>query len=332
MGMNIEYVPGTSLNESYFVATELNDAGEVKDRVAVRATQIVPVALQAEAEENKAPEGADSEDFVEHFKKMCTDIETFKKVAYAVATNNAAIVATAADKGDGPTWATEDRPSVKAESQPEAAVETGYTPEKVERDGSSEVGKLFGKLPKKSVADVERALDLQSKVQALTEALRAKAEELEGVKGELEGKKKEGEVEEAMEYLADLGVVEDAKDREQYKKMLSALPEAAIGVVEKLLKDIVDIVSEDDDDEAPRPPKPPAAAPKPPAPPKKEGGPMGPPMGAKANILTASLEDEEATSVSSDSWSGARSLANLWGQKQKVDDLKRAQLLPKSRG
>jgi hypothetical protein len=336
--MSIEYVPGASLNESYFVATELDDAGAVKDRVAVRASQIVPPALRTEAEENKA--AVDSEDFVEEFKKTCKTLDAFKRVAFNVASNNAAIVATAADKGDGPTWATEDRPTVKAESQPEAAVEGNYSPEKVERDGTSDVSKLFGQLPKKSVADAERALDMQSKVQALTEALQAKSAELEGVKSELDNKKKEGELEDVMKSLTDLGLVEDAKDREQYTKMLGSLPEAAVGVIEKLLKDIVDVVEEegdDDDDGAPRPPK--SMAPKPPAPPKKEapaGPPMGakaPPFGAKANILTASLEDEEdGASVASDSWTGARSLANLWGQKQHQDDLKTAKLLQKPRG
>jgi hypothetical protein len=88
--------------------------------------------------------------------------------------------------------------------------------------------------------------------------------------------KKAGEADKVVKLLSDIGVIEDDKDKETYAKKLSGLDEKAMGIVESLLKDVLEACG----DEEPSMGAPKTGAPKSAAP--MGGGPK-PPFGGGTN-------------------------------------------------
>jgi len=335
MALKIRYEAGDNLANSYFIASE-----EGKEDVAVRASHIVHPNLQKKAEDGKL--AVTENEYIERFQKLCSDLDSFQRVALEIASNHAVQAAA----HDQPTYATEPVKPQKAQAEPEVAAEQQYVEKAKDKGGDGSVRKYFAGLPAKSVGDPVRAVDVHSseetavdsakeevkpeaqpeaktdevvapvaakKVEvkaeetpaaapaetsnekALMDELAKVAAENEDLKGQLAGKAKEGEVSQVLELLTDIGLVEDEKDKEKYKKQLMGLNEPAIGVLETILKDVADCVGDMDGDKGPKAPKPPSApgaAPKPPAGPPKGGMP---PMGFEKKESIDALGNIPAT-------------------------------------
>jgi len=292
---------GETLEKTYFVATDEEDNKEV-----VRASRVLDPKLHRVANEDNDDEKpkleVQPEDFIAKFEKMCPDLESFKKLAYSMALENEGVTVKAAKEGDAPVMSTEDPDKVKVAAEPTVAAESQYVADEVKSESAPAVRKYYGKLPGKTSGSPEIALDLQSKLQAVEDQLKsvtAEKEQLEkdkdGLKKENEGMKKAGEAEKVLKLLADLGVAEDAKDKDAYTKKLAGLPEQAMGVLESILKDV--LAAEGGAEMKPRAPM---GGPKPPmggmggAPKKPE---VESPLDSRANVIHASYEDGYGTGI-----------------------------------
>jgi hypothetical protein len=311
---------GPTLEKTYFVATD-----EKGDKAVVRASKVLDPKLHTVAnEDNNATTPkleVQPENFIEKFEKMCPDLESFKKLAYSMAIENEGVGVKAAKESDAPVMSTEDPEKVKVEKEPTVAAEAQYVADEVKTESSPAVRKFFGKLPGKASGSPEIALDLQSKLQAVEEQLKAVTAEkedvekkLDGVQKENEGMKKAGGAEKVLKLLADLGVAEDAKDKDAYTKKLSSLPEQAMGVLESILKDVL---AADGGGEV-KPKAPFGGAPKPPmggiggAPKKPEG--LESPLDSRANVIHASFDDA--------GWgAGVADTAALWLKADRAKEL-----------
>ena len=298
---------GPTLEKTYFVATD-----EKGNKAVIRASRVLSPELHKVANEDdnsaKPKLEVQPENFIEKFEKMCADLESFKKLAYSMAIENEGVAVKAAKEGDAPVMSTEDFEKVKPEGEPTVAAEAQYSVDDAKTESAPATRKFFGRLPGKAVGSPEIALDLQSKVQALEEQLKtvtAEKEELakekDGLKQENDGMKKAGEAEKVLKLLAELGVAEDAKDKEAYTKKLAGLPEQAMGVLEGILKDVLGA------DGGEMKPKAPPMGAKPPM--GGIGGPKKPetesPLDSRANVIHASLEEVGVGS-------GAQDISNLW--------------------
>jgi hypothetical protein len=200
---------------------------------------------------------------------------------------------------------TEDTDTLKVDDQPVVAAETQFTADENKTQGGSEVPKYFGRLPKQTTGDPQIALDLQSTIHALEEQLKivqAEAEkakdEAADAKGKLETKEKEGEADSVLDLLSDLEIIEDAKDREQYKAKLGKVPAAAMQVLEEILKDVAATGEGGKSGGGPKKPAAPASKPggMPPkgGPAAKDGGPV---FSSAENVVRASLVPDMDTTT-----------------------------------
>jgi hypothetical protein len=309
---------GETLEKTYFVATD-----EEGNKEVVRASRVLDPKLHKVANEDSNDEKpkleVQPEDFIEKFEKMCPDLASFKKLAYSMAIENEGVAVKAAKEGDAPVMSTEDAEKVKVGAEPTVAAESQYVADEVKTESAPAVRKYFGKLPGKVSGSPEIALDFQSKLQAVEEQLKAitaEKEELEKEKGDLkkenEGMKKAGEAEKVLKLLADLGVAEDAKDKDAYTKKLSSLTEQAMGVLESILKDVLGAESGGGAVK----PKAPMGAPKPPMG-GMGGAPKKPdvesPLDSRANVIHASYEDGFG--------SGIADTAALWLKADRAKEL-----------
>jgi hypothetical protein len=296
MSLKIQYVPGESLDKSYFVATD-----EKGNEGVARASNVLPKRLHATASANKLK--MEPEDYTKELAKVATTVEEFLKVTATMAASGQTLTVTA-KAGDEPVNAVEDTPKSKGQDQPVFSAESPLLPPQKEKGGDGEVKQYFAKLPAKSVPDPAWAVDVNSRLQALAEELKKKDDEIAGLKGKLDGKEKEHELDEVLDLLKGMGVTADP-----LKKDLQGLDAKAIGVLEKVLRE----VNKGKKDKAPGAP-PPAGGP-PPFPPKKEDGDAGgglfPPKKAsedirsEANITSVTLQDIIGDDISR--------LSELWG-------------------
>lgn len=300
MSIKIKYVPGKTLATCYFVANEIDENGKEnteKEPAVIRATHLLDPKLHTQANDDNDPNSAATpvqpEQIVEELSKAADDLDTFKQVAYNMAANiaQASIAVKAAD--EGPSSATEPVDQVKIADKPEVAAEAQFNADETPTESGSEVPKYFGRLPKRTPAAPQLSLDLQSQIQALTEQVKVLGEEKEKVEGErdeakdkLDSKVKEGEADKVIELLADIGIIEDDKDREGYKKKLTGLSEAQLGVFEAILKDVLEVSGEG---AAPKKPVGPTA---PKMPGKAPEAPKGPVFSSEDNVFHASLAEE----------------------------------------
>jgi len=315
---------GTTVDKSYFVAED-----SLGQKAAVRASQILDTKLHTLANEDsndaKPKLEVQPEDFIKKFERLCPDLESFKKLAYAMATENEAVTVTAAKESDSPVVSTEPLEKVKVDSEPIVAAEEPLVADKLKSESAPETRKYFGRLPGKVAGKPEIALDLQSTLKATQEQLNAVLAENEELKKENDGMKKAGEADKVVKLLSDIGVVEDDKDKETYAKKLSGLDEKAMGVLESILKDVMEACG----DEEPSMGAPKTGAPKPvapmgggPKPPMMGGGPKPPtapkalePLDSRANIVHASYD------VDGGMGSSVSGLADLWAKADRIKEL-----------
>lgn len=287
MSLAIEFIPGQTLDKCYFVGTE----GDKK--AAIRATRLLDPKFHTLANEDTDKDdpkvAVQPQDILKELEENADDLETFKTVAFNMAANIAhkgnGLDKKAAE--DGPVQATEPMDKLKIEDKPDVAAEKQFSADATPTEGSPQVGKYYARLPKKAVGDPEVALDLQSTIQVLQEQIKVLNEDKEKVEGErdeakgkLDSKVKEGATDTVVELLSDVGVVEDIKDKEVYKKKLVGLDERALGVIESIVKDILEVVE---------------AKPKVPAGPPKEplkGPPKAPTFTSTENVLHANLQED----------------------------------------
>ena len=314
MSIKVTYEAGETLDKCYFIAA--NEAGE---KLPIRATHILDSKLHKVANEDTDDKEPKLEiqptHFVQKFEALCPDLETFKKVAFAMALGEGnGVEVKAAKESDAPTMATEPMEKVKSEKEPIVAAEETVVADKVPTESAPEIRKYYGRLPGKASGKPEIALDLQSKLQATEGQLKAIMAENDELKKENEGMKKAGEAEKVLKLLSELGVAEDAKDKEAYTKKLSGLPEQAMGVLEGILKDVVEACKEDGGKEKPKAPF--GGAPKPAMgggmPPKKPEG-HEPPLDSRANVIHANYSESGMSSVSD--------FANLWMKDNRSQEL-----------
>lgn len=301
MPIKIKYVPGKTLDTCYFVANEIDKEGKEsteKEPAVIRATHLLDPKLHTQANDDNDPNSPTTpvqpEQIVEELSKTADDLDTFKQVAFEMAANNAQASISVKAGDEGPAMAHEPVDKVKVEDQPDVAAEAQYNADETPTEGGSEVPKYYGRLPKKTPAAPQIALDLQSKVQALEEQVKVLGEEKEkaekerdDAKDKLDSKVKEGEADKVLELLADIGIAEDDKDREGYKKKLSGLNESQLGVFEGILKDVLEVVGD-----GAAPAKKPAAPAAPKAPGKAPEPPKGPVFSSEDNVFHASLNEE----------------------------------------
>ncbi len=319
----IAYDQGDSLEESFFVGKEeLTDAEKAelqkegkaaKEPVVVRATYILHphfvsavkrIASSDATDEDKKKQLAElavqPEQYVEHLKQACTDLESFRTLAMGIAeTHRKGLEVTAAGgspTAKAPTYATEPQDKIKVGDEPTVAAESAYVPDKgPSLESAPAVRSYFARLPSKGLGEYEMALDMSSSNVAVREALKQEQVKTAALEDQLKKRAKEDEMAEVLDLLTEVGVVEDVKDREKYSKDLAGLDERALGVIEKLLKDVRSA-----GEPGKKKPAEPSGAPKPPAaggakPPEtpKMGAPAGlPAMSSQANLFQASMPDE----------------------------------------
>jgi len=326
VALKIEYVQGTSIDRCYFVASDGSKdkkTGELRRKV-IRASRLLRPELHAQANEDTDDANpkvdVQPEQIIEEISKTAQTLEDFETVAFAMAASlNESIGAKAAVE-DEPAMATEPVKPVKVGDKPEVAAEAQYAEGKVPTEGGSKVSQYYGRLPKKAPGSPEIALDLQSRVAALEGMVKKTAEERDSEKNradeaekKLDEGKKEKESGDALSLLADLGVVEDDKDRESYGKRIAKLGSEGIAELTRILKDVVAACE-----------KKPAGAPK--GAPKAPGAGPGekpPVMSSVDNLVHASVNDDGRLPVND----AARiaEISNLWILEDKK---KEAALLP----
>lgn len=311
---------GETVEKTYFVAEDSQGG-----KAAVRASQILDTKLHTLAnednDETKPKMELQPEDFIKKFEKLCPDLETFKKLAYTMAVENEAVTVTAAKESDAPVVSTEPLEKVKVDKEPTVAAEEPLVADELKSESAPETRKYFGRLPGKVTGKPEIALDLQSTLKATQEQLNAVLAENEELKKENDGMKKAGEADKVVKLLSDLGVIEDDKDKETYSKKLSGLDEKAMGIVESLLKEVLEACGDEEPSMgapktgAPKPaapmgggPKPPmGGAPKPPSAPKALE-----PLDSRANIVHASYDVNSGITAD---------LGTLWAQVDRIKEL-----------
>lgn len=231
MGLTWQYKDGDTLDQSFVVATD--EKGEY--RVA-RATHVLPQSLHKAASANRLTVGP--EYFIDYLKMLCHDLDSFESVVAKLASGDQVIEVSAA-KGDAPVSATEPVSVPKHQDKPEVSTESPLTLEPKGKGGSREVAQYYSGLVGHKDSGPEQAVDVQSadkdaKIQALSEEVQKKDEEISGLKGEIDSKKKDDELKEIVDVLQAQKV--DAKEIDKIKKDLSGLPEKAIGAIEHILR------------------------------------------------------------------------------------------------
>lgn len=306
-----KYVPGKSLDECYFYASD----DKTKEEFAVMASDVVSSAIVQlagqETTDKKLP--VQPEEYLDFFVKASNSLGEFKNQVYAMAMKNQAGVKVTAAEEDQPVWATEPQTPIKAQAEPQVAAEAGLTAQSKEGGrAKSPVKQFFNKLPGDVSDKPEWGQDFQSSAVAQENAalkgqLVTQAEELDMAKKELTDTKKDHELNELKEALTDAGVVKKPQDWEKYSKMFKDLDEKALGVIETLVHDMAKAKGEGD---AGEPPKYPA---KKPAAPGAGAGDGMPPVQSSGNIIVQQLPSE------ADYGNSNQALANMWfehGQKQ----------------
>jgi len=229
MAISIKYVAGKTLDDSFFVAAD-DKGGEC----VARASHVVPQSLQTLASANKL--SVEPEFFIDKLTKTCSDLGSFEKLVVAMATGEETIKIGAAEDC-APVVATEPVPEPKVESKPVVAAESQFTVESKGKGGDRSVAKLYNRLPGAKDEGPEMAVDVQSsidaRIQALSEELKKKDDEIAGLTKKIGDKEKEDELEEVVGILQEKKV--DPKEIESIKKDLMGLPEKAIGAIERIL-------------------------------------------------------------------------------------------------
>ena len=244
----IKYVDGPTINNCYFVGIQKTASGE-ENKWPVRASWLLDPKLHAIANADDDKESpkleVQPEDVIAEISKTATDLESFKATTarMAVAIHGAEGVAVKATE-EGPVWSVEDQEKGKVTKEPVVSMEGGSLSEgKVPTTGGSKVASFYARLPKKSIGAPQIALDMQSKVTALEEQLKVVQAEKEAVEKERDDAKQEagtmkksGESDAVLKLLEKMGIVEDDKDKEEFKGKLSKLDSSALKVLEEILK------------------------------------------------------------------------------------------------
>jgi len=299
VGFEIKYVEGPTINESYFVGIETTASGE-EQKWAVRASWMLDSKLHAaaNADDNKESPKLEiqPEHVIEEISKTAKDLESFKTTtaSMAVALHGVAGVTVKAAE-EGPVWSVEDQEKGKVAKEPVVSLESGLSDGKVQTVGGSKVAGFYGRLPKKSIGAPQISLDLQSKVVALEGQLKEAADKIAEVEKERDDAKQEAGTikksvnsEGVLKILEKLGVAEDEKDKESWKAKLGKLDDAALKVVEEILKEVD---GGKKGGGAPAAPKKPEGFGGPPKPPSKPGGPEGI-FSSEENVVQGSLSTE----------------------------------------
>ena len=304
MGLKIEYVEGPTINECYFVGIEKTAAGE-EQKWAVRASWMLDPKLHAAAntdDDKDAPKlEVQPEQIIEEISKTATDLESFKTTTaqMAVAIHEAEGVSVTATE-EGPVWSVEDQEKGKVAKEPVVSMESGLSDGKVEMVGGSKVAGFYGRLPKKSIGAPQIALDLQSKVATLEGQLKVVQAEKEVVEKERDDAKQEAgtikksvDAEGVLKILEKMGLVEDEKDKEEFKAKLAKVDGNALKVLEEILKQVDSGGKSGDKPKggSPFPPKKPEGFGGGPKAPAKPGGAEGI-FSSDDNVIQGSLSTE----------------------------------------
>jgi len=326
--LKVEFVEGPSLQESLYVGSSVDETGATIagiEPVAVRASHVLHPSVVQAVGRIAASQGTREEKmtalaalpvqpqrYVEYFTASCKTLEDFQEMALHLAANRGEfkVKAEKGDVGAAPKYATEPLEKVKVPDEPKVALEAGYTTDKKPAmESAPDPRKFFQQLPTKSVGEPLRAIDVNSSVNPeltiLAEQLeKSKAENIR-LKAELDAKKAEEGNATILGLMAELGAVEDDKDKGKFSKVLVNLDEKSIGAIETLLKAVRDAKGK-----APGGKPPVAGPPKPPAKPAIKDG--MPPMSAAANLVHASMPVEQPALVPAAMGGDVRTLQAIW--------------------
>ena len=224
--MNLVYVPGSTFETSYFVAS--NDKG---DKKALKASEVIPAAIQEKIlkEATDVPKTEDvianivkaCESSYDNFVKMASDKEGFSKKAY-----------------DFFAFKMENAPKSENGTEPIMALNEKEvaSKEKATRSAPKTISTYYNRLPGSTVAEPEIALNLKSAldettktVESLKKIIAEKDATISKLSTDLDVVSKKVKAEDVSKVLE--GVTVTDEDKTRLSEQLSTLSEPQLALV-----------------------------------------------------------------------------------------------------
>jgi len=242
---SLVYIPGETLEKSYFVGRE------GKSMKVVRASLIVPKDVQEKIVKGSV-DVINPEDALEHMKKECNNsFEGWVKwISRHAKLNKRAYDFFAVNEGEIEYPKLPGRGEVER-SLNEKEVNKEKPSDTTRTDGTA-VKKYFQRFPSRTVSAPERAINLESNLKKANEEiaklkidLDAKVKEIETAKKEAETiktqmieKAKVQDVEKLIHKIKESGLIENDEEEKKLREQFSSFNEENIGILEDFLKKV----------------------------------------------------------------------------------------------